>query len=183
MKTFFITLLLLLGVTLQANAQLISADVGVNGLTCSMCARGTEETLKRLDFIDSIDVDLNTLVAHIIFKKNVNAPIEDIIKAVEDAGFSVRDIKAVYNFTNQKIGKDEHIDYGNDVLHFVGANDKTLNGPVMLRFIDKQFVSKKEFKDWSKKTSMTCYKNNKKDDCCPANVTQTKRLFHVTLAS
>jgi len=183
MKTFFIALLLLLGITLQANAQLISADVGVNGLTCSMCARGTEETLKRLDFIDSIDVDLNTLVAHIIFKKNMNAPIEDIVKAVEDAGFSVRNITAVYDFKNKKIGKDEHIDYGNDVLHFVGVDDQTLNGQVTLRFIDKQFVSKKEFKDWSKKTSMTCYKNNKKDACCPANVTQAKRLFHVTLAS
>jgi copper chaperone CopZ len=183
MKTFFIALFFVLGITLQANAQLISADVGVNGLTCSMCARGTEETLKRLDFIDSIDVDLNTLVAHITFKKNMNAPIEDIVKAIEDAGFSVRDIKVVFNFNNQKIGKDEHIDYGNDVFHFVGVDNQTLNGPVTLRFIDKQFVSKKEFKEWSKKTSMTCYKNNKKGECCPANVAQAKKLFHVTLSS
>jgi copper chaperone CopZ len=183
MKTFFISLVLLFGISLQANAQLISADVGVNGLTCSMCARGTEETLKRLDFIDSIDVDLNTLVAHITFKKNMNAPIEDIVKAVEDAGFSVRNINAVFDFKNQKIGKDEHIDYGNEVLHFVGVEERTLNGPVTLRFIDKQFVTKKEFKEWSKKTSMTCYKNNKKDDCCPVNMTQAKKLFHVTLSS
>lgn len=183
MKTLLITLLFASSSVLNAHAQLISADVGVNGLTCSMCARGTEETLKRLDFIDSIDVDLNTLVAHITFKKNMNAPVEDIVKAVEDAGFSVRNITAIFNFINQKIGKDEHIDYGNDVLHFVGVQDQTLNGPVTLRFIDKPFVSKKEFKEWSKKTSMNCYKNNKKDACCPVNVTPAKRLFHVTLAS
>ncbi len=181
MKTFIVTLLLAFAVSAQA--QLISATVGVNGLTCSMCARGTEETLKRLDFIDTMWVDLNTLEAHITFKKNVNTPIEKIVQAVEDAGFSVRDITAIFNFQNQKIGKDEHVDFGNDVLHFVGIDNQTLNGPVALRFIDKPFVTKQEFKTWSMKTSMTCYKNNKKDSCCPTNVTESKRLFHVTLAS
>lgn len=183
MKTYIIAFILALMASTNAGAQLISADIGVNGMTCSMCARGTEETLKRLDFIDSIDVDLNTLVAHITFKKNMDVPVEALLKAVEDAGFSVRNITAVFDFKNQKIGKDEHVDYGNDVFHFLGVEDQTLNGPVSIRFVDKPFVSKKEFKEWSKKTSMTCYKNNKKDSCCPANVTQAKRLFHVTLAS
>src|SRR2546421_9582221 len=145
MKTFFIALFFALTATANVNAQLISADIGVNGLTCSMCARGTEETLKRLDFIDSIDVDLNTLVAHLHFKKNMTVPVEALINAVEDAGFSVRDIVAVFNFNNQKVSKDEHIDYGNDVLHFVGISDQTLNGPTTLRFIDKAFVSKQQF--------------------------------------
>lgn len=180
-KLFLVFLFVL--ISRNSSAQLISADIGINGMTCSMCARATEETLKRLDFIDTMWVDLNALVAHITFKKNMDAPIEGLVKSVEDAGFSVRSITAIFDFKNQKIGKDEHIDYGNDVFHFVGVEDQTLNGPVTLRFIDKQFVSKKEFKDWSKKTSMTCYKNNKKDSCCPANLTQTKRLFHVTLSS
>jgi len=183
MKVLFLTLILTCIQVFNAHAQLLSADIGVNGLTCSMCARGTEETLRRLDFIDSIDVDLNTLVAHITFKKNMNVPIEDIVKAVDDAGFSVRNINAVFNFNNQKIGKDEHIDYGNDVFHFLGVDNQTLNGPVAIRFIDKPFVSKKEFREWSKKTAMTCYRNNKKDSCCPSNLTQNKRLFHVTLPS
>jgi hypothetical protein len=177
------SMLLAFGISSIGHAQLISAEVGINGMTCSMCARGTEETMKRLDFIDTMWVDLNSLVAHITFKKNMDVPIEDMVKAVEDAGFSVRNITATYDFHNQKIGKDEHIDYGNDVLHFVGVEDKMLDGPVTLRFIDKPFVSKKEFKEWSKKTSMTCYRNNKKDPCCPTNVTQAKHLFHVTLAS
>ena len=72
----------------------------------------------------------------------MDVPIEEIVKAVEDAGFSVRDITAIFNFKNQKIEEDGHIDYGNDVLHFIGVPDQVLNGPVKLRFIDKQFVSK-----------------------------------------
>ncbi|MEI8133863.1 MAG: heavy metal-associated domain-containing protein [bacterium] len=183
MRNFAAMLLLAFGLPLSSHAQLISADVGVDGLTCSMCARGTEETMKRLDFIDTMWVDLNTLVAHIQFKKDMSAPIEDIIKGVEDAGFSVRNITGIFEFTGQKIGKDEHVDYASDVLHFVGVSDRTLDGKVALRFIDKPFVSKKEFKEWANKTTMSCYKKNKQDDCCPSNTTKSKHLFHVTIAS
>lgn len=183
MKTFLFTLLLAFTASFNAQAQLRSATVGINGMTCSMCARGTEETLKRLDFIDTMWVDLNSLEAHITFKKNADVPIEKIIESIEDAGFSVRDIIAAFDFNNQKIARDEHVDYGNDVLHFIGAKEQVLNGEVKLRFIDKQFVSKKEFKEWAQKTSMTCYKNNKRDACCPANVTEAKHLFHVIVAS
>jgi copper chaperone CopZ len=183
MKTLFITLLFVCLLSLHAHAQLLSADVGVNGMTCSMCARGTEETLRHLDFIDSIDVDLNTLVAHITFKKSAEIPVEKIVQAVEDAGFSVRNISVVFNFSNEKVADDKHIDYGNDIFAFMGTGDQTLNGPVTLRFIDKPFVTKKEFKNWSKKTSMKCYANNKMDSCCPPNVTKEKHLFHVTTGS
>jgi copper chaperone CopZ len=151
MKTSLIVLLIAFASLNDVRAQLISADIGINGMTCSMCARGTEATLRRLDFIDTMWVDLNALVAHIKFKKNTDAPIEALVSSVEDAGFTVRSITAIFNFHNQHIANDDHLTVGSDVLNFVGTGEQVLNGPITLRFIDKPFVNKKEFKEWSQK--------------------------------
>ena len=180
-KIFLIALFLLTGAAPAAYSQILSADIGVNGLTCSMCARGTEETLKRLDFIDTMWVDLNALVAHVRIKQGVDAPVEELVKGVEDAGFSVRNIVAIINFTGQKISDGGHVTIGHDVLNFMGTSDQTLTGPMQVRFIDKAFVSKKEFREWSQKTEMKCYKDNKIHDCCPQDISDAKRMFHVTL--
>jgi copper chaperone CopZ len=178
------TVLLLLSMVfagVSARASFVSADIGVNGLTCSMCARGVEGSLKELPFIDSVSIDLNKLIAHITFKKDMKVSVDEIRNMIEDAGFSVRSVDATFQFNDITIGKDFHYAYGGDTYHFVGVGTKKLDGPVRLRFIDKSYVSKKEFASLAKKTSFECYKKGKAASCCVDEHAVNGMLYHVTL--
>jgi len=166
---------------LSAHAEFVSAEVGIDGMTCSMCSKGTEVTLKKLPFIDTIWVDLNDLVAHISFKKGATVSIDQIRAMVEDAGFSVRSVTAVFQFGHLTIGKDYHFVYNGDTYHFIGAPTETLSGPVKLRFVDKPYVSKKEFLQLAKKTDLQCYKKSSSSSCCTGDYAVTGKLYHVTL--
>lgn len=176
-----VLVLVLLSTSITARAEFVSAEVGVDGLTCSMCAKGTEVTLKKLSFIDSIWVDLNDLVAHIRFKKDAKVSFDEIRTMIEDAGFSVRSVTAVFNFDKVTIGKDYHFVYNGDTYHFIGSDTKTLSGPVTLRFVDKPYVSKKEFVELAKKTDFQCYKKGKSASCCTGDHSVSGKLYHVTI--
>ncbi len=183
-KIFFCvvaTLLIVTFSTMSARAEFVSADIGVNGLTCSMCSKGTEATLKQLPFIDSISIDLNDLVAHVIFKKGVKVSIDEMREMIEEAGFSVRSITAVFNFDHEVVGKDYHFVYSGDTYHFIGVDGKTLSGLVNIRFVDKQYVSKKEYSTLSKKTTFLCYKTGTTSPCCFGDQHVMGSLYHVTL--
>jgi len=164
-----------------ARASFVSADIGVNGLTCSMCARGVEGSLKELPFIDSVSIDLNKLIAQVTFKKDVKVSIDEVRSMIEDAGFSVRSVDAIFNFADVSVDKDFHYSFEGDTYHFVGVESKKLAGPVRLRFIDKPYVSKKEFASLAKKTSFACYKKGKAASCCVDEHTVHGMLYHVTL--
>ena len=171
----------MLAVSQTASASFVSADIGVNGLTCSMCARGVEGSLKQLPFIDSVSIDLNALVAHITFKKDVKVSIEEVASMIDDAGFSVRSVDVMFDFPDLTVGKDFHYNYEGDTYHFVGVSSQKLHGPVHLRFIDRSFVSKREFSDLAKKTSFECYKKGKAASCCVDENAVHGKLYHVTL--
>jgi copper chaperone CopZ len=174
MKTTIFVFLLIFGISFSTRAQFVSADVGLNGLTCSMCARGTEASLRSLPFIDSISIDLNSLVAHITFKKGANVSIDGIREMVDDAGFSVRSIDAVFNFNHVTIGNDRQFVFGGNTYRLIGVKSpKTLSGPVKLEFIDKPYLTSNAYKKVvAKYGSASEFANN-------GNV--TGKLYRVTL--
>lgn len=177
MKKLIVILVLLLTTSITARSEFVSATVGVDGLTCSMCARGVEESLKQLEFIDSIHVDLNKLVATVVFKKGVNVEMEKLHEMIEDAGFSVRSLNAIFSFHDESVSKDSHFIYGGNTYHFIGAKAQTLNGNVQLRFVDKPYVNKREFKELLKKINFECYQKGKASSCCKVEGS----LYHVMI--
>lgn len=168
MKSIIFSFLLLLGTSFSARAQFVSADLGVNGLTCSMCSRGVAATLKTLPFIDSVSTDLNALITHVTFKPNSNVSIDDLRKMIEDAGFSVRYVHATFQFNDLKVENNYHFVYGGNTYDFVGVQNRTLSGPVELQFVDKPYVTKKEYAVLSKKIDYSEH-------------SATGKLYHVTL--
>ncbi|HEY0176555.1 MAG TPA: hypothetical protein VGC08_09270, partial [Pedobacter sp.] len=63
----------------QTFAQQISkAELQVNGLTCSMCSRATETSLKSLGFIETITPDLNRNVFVLTFRKDQRVNMDQI---------------------------------------------------------------------------------------------------------
>ncbi|MEJ2883964.1 heavy-metal-associated domain-containing protein [Pedobacter sp. GR22-6] len=126
--------------------QISSAELQVTGLTCSMCSQATEKSLRTLDFIEAIKPDLNRNVFVIDFKKDKGVNIDQIKNKVQDAGFSVGNLTAVFNFSNTKVDDNGQAIVGSNVYKFLNTKGKTLNGPVKANVVDKDFISGSAFK-------------------------------------
>lgn len=91
MKTLII--LIMLSLAGIANAQVTKATVGVDGFTCSLCAKGVEGELKSLEFVKSVKANIKATTFDLTFKPNSNIVIGSIADAISDGGFTLRDIK------------------------------------------------------------------------------------------
>lgn len=150
--------LLLLACTpaLDAQAQFRSATLGVDGLTCSACSFGTEKSIRKLDFIEDVTMDLNENIAEITFKKYSKVDIDALVKKVYDAGFSVRFVQAVFVFETTLATPNTCFSLNDDRYQFIGSENKTLTGEVKLNFIAKTYVPEKELKKWKKQLKPAC---------------------------
>jgi len=138
--------LIFLGAGKVSAQQISSAELQVAGLTCSMCSQATEKSLRSLDFIEAVKPDLNKNIFVIDFKKSKTVSIDLIRKKVQDAGFSVAGLSAVFNFNNLKIDENGQAVDGPEIYKFFNAKNKTLNGAVRASVIDKNFIPGPAFK-------------------------------------
>ena len=148
MKTFkyiFGALLLLSAGNLSAQ-QISSAELQVNGLTCSMCSQATEKSLKTLGFVEDITPDLNTNTFMIKFKKDKAVNVDQIKQKVQAAGFSVGNLVTTYNFNNVKVDANGLAQVGSGVIKVLNAKSQVLNGNVKATVVDKNFIPANAFK-------------------------------------
>lgn len=139
----FVLGLLFVLITTQASAQFRQASIGVNGLTCSQCSRSVEMQLRKLDFVSDVTMDLEHKNGVLHFKSNSNVDMDAIARAVKDAGFSVRYLKADINMKEVSPESDNSFRIRNDVYYLLeplAANA----AHVTFRFMDKDYASKKE---------------------------------------
>lgn len=148
MKTLKIFLIILITSITAAKAQFTKAELQVSGLTCSMCSKATEKSLRTLGFIGDIKADLNRNVFMITFKKDVPVNLDQISKKVQNAGFFVNNLKATFNFDNVRINNNI-FSYGGDSYRLVNADGKTLAGPVTVTVVDKGFAPVSIYKKYN----------------------------------
>ena len=172
MKTFKILLAVLAISTQFAKAQFVKADLQVSGLTCSMCSKATEKSLRTLTFISDVKPDLNRNLFVITFKKDTQVNLDAISKKVTDAGFSVNKLTASFNFDNLKINNNYHFNYAGNVYHFLNVKDETLNGIQAVTVIDKAFVPASTYKKYAAQITYSCYKSGMMDG---------QKVYHVTI--
>ena len=141
MKSLKIFLILLVLTTGIAKAQFTKAELQVSGLTCALCSRATEKSLKTLPFISDIKTDLLHNIYIITFKNDVPVNFDKISKSVQDAGFFVNSLKATFNFGNTKL-EGNAFSYGGDTYQVVAGADKSLNGEIPVTIVDKGFAPK-----------------------------------------
>lgn len=139
--------------------QISSAELQVTGLTCSMCSQATEKSLRTLDFIGNVEPDLNRNIFVLTFKQDKSVNIDQIKKKVQDAGFSIGNLEAVFNFNNTKVDDKGLAIAGTNVYQFLNTKDKTLNGPVKATVVDKDFMSGSAFKKRSAQVKVDSYKS------------------------
>ena len=168
--------------TLFATAQFKTGTLQAAGLTCAMCTKAINETLKELSFVQTVKADIKNSQFVIQFKDGANVDPDALKKAVEDAGFSIAKLKLALNFENVKIDNDSHVKIGSKTYHFLDTRSQVLNGEKTMTFVDKNFVVAKEFKKYAAKSQMACVQTGKAETCCTKEgIKENARIYHVTI--
>jgi copper chaperone CopZ len=169
-------------VSLLSQGQFTKANLQATGLTCAMCSNAINKALQKVSFVESVKSDIKNSAFDIAFKKDAVVNIDDLKKAVEDAGFSVGKLKITGTFTDIKIETDQHVKIGNDNFHFLNVSSQVLNGEKTLTVIDKNFMTEKEFKKISASTKKSCLQTGKAASCCVKDgIPEGTRVYHVTI--
>ncbi|RFZ83162.1 heavy-metal-associated domain-containing protein [Mucilaginibacter terrenus] len=153
MKTLKIYILLFIATVTVAKAQFTKAELQVSGLTCSLCAKTTEKSLKALPFVGEIKTDLIRNVYVITFKNDVPVDFDQISKKVKGSGFFVNYLKPTFNFSNTTLA-DNAFTYGGDTYKVLNA-EKPLSGEVSLMIVDKGFLPNSVSKKYLGKAAET----------------------------
>lgn len=167
-----ISIIIALLVSLQAGAQIQKAKLQAGGLTCAMCSKAVYKALTAVPSVEKVTPDIEGSSYAIQFRKDADVQLDDLSKAVTDAGFSVSSLQVTANFRGAKTQDNAHVTLGNQVFHFLGAPVPALSGERTIHVIDRNFVSEKQAKKYSKLTDMACYSSGTMDG---------KRIYHVTL--
>jgi copper chaperone CopZ len=91
MRNFIISAILILVLSGESYADTIKASV--NGLVCAFCATGIEKTFTKQPAVQKIKVDLQNKLVTIDTKPAQTLDDNTITKLINDAGYSVTDIK------------------------------------------------------------------------------------------
>ena len=166
----------------QSEAQFSKASLQATGLTCAMCSNAINKALMEVPFVESVKADIKNSAFNMTFKKDQDVEIDALKQAVEDAGFSVGNLKITGSFEELKIENDKHVAIGKDMFHFLNVNGQVLNGETTLTVVDKNFLTAKQFKKISSATKMSCLQSGKAEACCvKEGVPATARIYHVTI--
>lgn len=135
LKNFVAGLLFVLLPAGRLAAQFVSAQVGINGLTCSQCSRSVEMQLRRLSFVRSVTMDLEHTVGTLTFTDGSKVDVKAVAKAVKDAGFSVRFLEALIDMDKVTRAGEEAFYIGNAIYTL---NEGSLpTGKARFRFFTK----------------------------------------------
>ena len=151
-------------------AQIQSVQIGVNGLTCSQCSRSVEMSIRKLDFVKEVRMNLANTEGEIFFNEGYKADVNKIAKAIVDAGFSVRYLKATIYFKQVPVTENYCWINEGKYYQFIKTNTKVIDGITTVTFINKQFMPKAEYKKWS-----TTIKESQGNGC------EAKQIFYITL--
>lgn len=179
-KIFFILLLVVTGITV--NAQFKAATLQASGLTCAMCSKAINNSLEKLSFVQSVSPDIKNSAFNIVFKQGISISIDQLKKAVQDAGFAIAKLKLTGNFTNVDVKNDEHVVINGNTFHFLNVSNQTLNGTKEITIVDKNFLTAKEFHKYSAATQMSCIQTGKAAGCCRKDgISENVRIYHATI--
>ena len=59
----------------------------IEGMGCSGCVNSVEQALLEVQYVESVNVDLDSGIAKIIYREN-EPDLQEMVQAVEDAGYA-----------------------------------------------------------------------------------------------
>ncbi len=179
-KILLIVAILCLNLTISF-AQIKSASLRASGLTCSMCSKAIYKALQKVPTVQDVKVNIETSVYDISFKPNAAVSIDEVKKAVENAGFSVASMQVTAGFPKIDIANDAHFSIGGVNMHFLNVQPQTIQGDKTVTIVDKNYLSAAENKKYGQYTKMICFETGKMELCCAKGTQPAGRIYHVTL--
>lgn len=139
-KSFFTFLLFSISsLAFAQNSNIQYVDMGINGLHCSACSFTVEKSLRKVEGVSLVQMDLNERSGKIFFQDNTKVKFEKLAKAIVDAGYSVRYLKVQLR---EEISIDQDCSYFDHCLLTGEKQGKTI------RLISKAYLPKKEWKSF-----------------------------------
>jgi copper chaperone CopZ len=87
MRNLLLVLMVLWSCSVSADGGPV-VDIEVQGMSCPFCVYGVEKSLKRIPWVQSVDVDLKAGRARVLMQPGGEPDIERFRKAILDAGFT-----------------------------------------------------------------------------------------------
>lgn len=143
----------------QSFAGLKWIDVGINGLTCSVCTRSVDRSLSRLEFVDSVAMSLENTEGRIYMKDVEVINLKRITKAITDAGFSVRFVRLQFDLRDTRIDKDGVFNFKGQQYQWLQFKASKVPNNIALMLVDEGFLPRKESNQWKKKYKISTDKN------------------------
>jgi copper chaperone CopZ len=154
-KKFVFSLLFSLA-AISVHAQFISATIGINGLTCSQCSRSVEMQLRKLPFVKDVKMDLEQTRGTIFFKENKKVNIASIPRAVKDAGFSVRFLKAEIDKADLNISEEGCFILDGNSYAVLSPYAIPAKSILTLQFVGKDYLPASDFKRYKLPATAKC---------------------------
>jgi copper chaperone CopZ len=133
-------MILLCCISVASSGQFKSASLAIDGLTCSMCSYSVERSIKKLKFVSTVSVDLNSNIAKVEFKPDSKTDIRNLIKSVRDAGFTVRQLTAQFNLSAPLKTDEPFFHFNNDMFIVLNPiKNEAVQGIIEVQFIEKSF--------------------------------------------
>lgn len=129
-----------------APAQIKQVNIQASGLTCSMCSNAIYKSLTAIPFVKEVDSDVETSTFKITFRQGQGIDIDVLQKAVVKAGFSISKMVVTTNLKDLKVSENNAATIDGHKFYFINVKEKTLNGEVDLKILDKDFITAKEYK-------------------------------------
>lgn len=139
-------LLIAIAASLITNAQVNTVSLQASGLTCSMCSNAINKALKALDFVQDVDADMKSYTFQVSFKPNSIIDFDMLRKSVEKAGFTVCAFVATIHFDKMEVKINQPVIIQHQTFLFANGATTLLDGNMLIKFLDKGFVSQKEYK-------------------------------------
>lgn len=134
-------------------SQIIKAEIGATGLTCSMCSNAINKQLKALPQVDNVATNLDTNTFTVLFKKNSKVTPHQLKKCVEKAGFFVGSMVIIMKLDNPKLDSQASLNQGESTYVFLNSEAKKITEEIKAKVLDEGFVTKKEYKKLLKSLS------------------------------
>ncbi|MBK9961502.1 MAG: heavy-metal-associated domain-containing protein [Saprospiraceae bacterium] len=124
-------------------------QIGINGLTCSLCCKTVEESIRRLHFVEDVKMDLINTVATVRITDSVS-DLDKLVKAVVNAGFSVRMVRGNLMGRNWKMLDEIQISLGSLTFKVLNSEAYKPATQMHIQYISKKYLPSKDWKSISR---------------------------------
>lgn len=124
-------------------------QIGINGLTCSLCCKTVEESMRRLHFVKDVRMDLINTVAAVRITDSVS-DLDKLVKAVINAGFSVRMVRGNLMGRNWKMLEEIQISLGSLTFKVLNSEAYKPATKMHIQYISKKYLPSKDWKSISR---------------------------------